>query len=144
MVNVLARQAAHTRALYAVLPAGLARDHDGNPAASLRVEKIYGVPVLLSGLSALVLSQTELSSIDHHYKVNLENLQRLYKATPSPVVHFLAGSLPASALLHIRQLSLLGMIARLGPTNILHRHGLQVLTSQERQPHSWFIQVESL
>ena len=53
----------------------------------------------------------------------LECFLRLYKATPAPVVYFLAGSLPSSALLHLRQFYLLSMIARLGQENILHQHG---------------------
>ena len=92
MANNLARQSAHTRALHGVLPAGLARGHYGNPAASVRVEKLYSAPVLLSGLAALVLSKTEIDSLDHHFKQSLESLQRLYKATPAPVVYFMAGS----------------------------------------------------
>ena len=58
IANILSRESAHTRAVHAVLPAGLARGHCGNPAAALKVEKLYGVPVLLSGLGALVLSKT--------------------------------------------------------------------------------------
>ena len=142
--NLLARESAHTKAVHAVLPAGLARNHNGNPAAALRVEKLYGVPVLLSGLGALVMSKTEEDSLDQHFKVSLESFQRLYKATPSPVVHFLAGSLPASALLHLRQLSLLGMIARLGKTNILFKVALQALSSPDKYKKSWFIHVRDL
>ena len=48
--HILQRITAHKRALGAVLAAGLARRHRGNPAASLRTEKMYGLPVLLSGL----------------------------------------------------------------------------------------------
>ena len=144
MANLLARMSAHTRALYSVLPAGLARGHHGNPAAALRVEKMYASSVLLSGLASLVLSKAELEALDHHYKHNLECLQRLYKATPSPVVHFLAGSLPASALLHLRQFSLLGMIARLGPANILHQHGCNMLGDPSSNKFSWFCQVSDL
>ena len=62
-----------------VLPAGLAKGHNGNPAASLRIEVLYGAPVLLSGLAALVLSKAEVSSLQHHYKVSLERLQKLHK-----------------------------------------------------------------
>ena len=144
LANILGRQAAHNRALYSVLPAGLARGHHGNPAAATRVEKLYAGPVLLSGLASLVLSKTELDSIDHHYKVSLESLQRLYKGTPTPVVLFMAGSLPASALLHLRQLSLLGMIARLGANNILYKHGHHILSSNNSNSHSWFVQVREI
>ena len=144
MPNVLARQSAHTRALFGVLSSGLAKNHSGNQATGLRVEKLYGAPVLLSGLAALVLSDTEISCLDHHYKVSLERLQRHYKATPSPVVFFMAGSLPAPALLHMRQFSLLGMVSRLGPNNILFQNGWSVLATADGSPHSWFIQVREL
>ena len=144
MSNVLARQSAHTRAVYGVLPAGLAKAHSGNPAAALRVERLYGAPVLLSGLAALVLNKTELASIHQHYKINLERLQRHYRATPSAVVFFMAGSLPATALLHLKQFSLLGMIARLGPAHILFKHGQHMLTAEQSNSHSWFAQVREL
>ena len=58
-VSIFTRFNAHKRALGAVLHAGLARGHRGNPQAGLRVEQLYGVPVLLSGLAPLVLTKTE-------------------------------------------------------------------------------------
>ena len=94
--NILARLSAHTRAVFNVLSSGLAKSHSGNPASGLRVERLYGAPVLLRGLPSLVLSTAELSTLDLDYKTSLESLQRLYKATPRPVVLFLARSLPAS------------------------------------------------
>ena len=142
--NLMSRMSAHTNAMRAVLPAGLARGHRGNPAAALRVEQRYGAPVLLSGLAALVHTKAELDILQHHYKLKLESLQHLHKATPQPVVYFLGGSLPLPALLHIRQLSLLSMIAQLGPEHILHQHACRVLTHRCPSPHSWFHQVGQL
>ena len=127
--NVMSRMSAHTRAMMAVLPAGLAKGHRGNPAAGLRVEHLYGTPVLLSGLASLVLSKAEISALHHHYKLNLERLQKLHRASPEPVVCFLGGSLPLTALLHLRQLSLLIMIAHLGPDHVLHQLGSSVLSA---------------
>ena len=149
MAAVLARVAAHTRALHAVLPAGLARGHRGNPAAALKIEQLYGQPVLLSGLASLVLGKPELEALDHHHKVTLERLLRLYPCTPAPVVYLLAGCPPARATLHLRQLSLLGMVARLGPTSILHKLGVHILNNppqQSRSPSSmlWFVQVRQI
>ena len=91
-----------------------------------------------------MLNKSELNSLDHNYKVSLERLQRLYPATPSAVVYFLAGSLPAVAILHKKQFSLLGMFARLGPSNILHKHGTSVLTSPSTDKFSWFTQLKLL
>ena len=105
--SVMARLSAHTKAVMAVLPAGMAYHHKGNPAASLRIERLFGTPVMLSGLSALVLSKSEISVLDHHHKVHLQRLQKLHRGTPECVVMFLGGTLPASALLHLRMLSLM-------------------------------------
>ena len=128
----------------AVLPTGPARGHRVNPAAGLRTELLYGSPVLLSGLPACVLSKAEQDILQHHYKVKLESLQKLHRSTPEPVVYFLGGNLPLPALLHVRQLSLLGMIGRLGPNHILHRLGCSVLANAKPSSRSWFLQVRSL
>ena len=141
--HLLQRFSSHTKALHSVLHAGLARGHRGNPAASIRVEKLYGVPVLLSGTASLVLKQTEYNALDHHYKVKLQNLQRLHEKTPNSVVWFLAGSLPASALLHLKQLTLFGMISRL-PQNILPRIAKYVLTTSSDSSKSWFFHIRAL
>ena len=142
--NLLSRMTAHTRALLAVLPAGLARGHHSNPAAGLRIELLYGSPVLLSGLPALVLSKAEIATLQHHYKLNLERIQRLHKATPETVVYFLGGSLPLPALLHLRQFSLLSMIAHLGHDNILHMIACTALTNSKPSGRSWFLQVRDI
>lgn len=148
MPTVLARISAHTRALHGVLFAGLARRHHGNPTASLRVHLLYGIPVLLSGLAALVLANHELDVLDLHHKVTLERLLKLYPNTPAPVVFFLSGSLPARALLHSRQLCLLAMIARLGSRSPLYRYGVHILSSQPPPVRTaskiWFLQVRAI
>ena len=116
--------------------------------ASLRVHQLYGIPVLLSGLPSLVLSNQELDVLDHHHKTTLERLLKLYPRTPAPVVYFFAGSLPARALFHSRQLSLLGMVARLGPKCPLFRYAMHILNHPPPQVRTaakiWFLQVRSL
>ena len=148
LASVIARISAHTKALSAVLPAGLARRHFSNPAASLRIHQLYGLPVLLSGLAALVLGKAELEALDHHHKVTLERLLRLYPRTPAPVVYLLARSLPASVNHHCRQLGFLGMIARQGPASILHRMATFILSNSTITNHAsrnlWFFQVRNL
>ena len=85
---------------------------------------MYASPVLFSGLGSLVLSENEKNMINQHHKDTISNLQRLIPLTPRPVVHFLAGVLPGTALLHLRQLSIFGMITRL-PGTILHKHSVK-------------------
>ena len=140
---MLNRMTAHKKALGSVLHVGAARNHRGNPVASLRAEKLYGEPVLLSGLAALVLLKSETEMIDHHHKVTLERFMRLHQRTPKCVVSFLAGSLPGTALLHQRMLGLFGMICRL-PGSVLHRHASNILVVSKASSSSWFIKIREL
>ena len=141
--HILNRMTSHNRALHGILSAGLARGHRGNPAASLRAEKIYGLPVFLSGTSALNLKPSEISILNQHYKNKLQNLQKLHDKTPDSVVYFLAGSLPAEALLHLRQLSLFSMICRL-PDNVLNRIARYILITANENGSSWFVSIVKL
>ena len=140
--NILHRISSHKKSLASVTPAGLARDHRGNPAASLRVHSLYATPVLLSGLASLVLSKFEIKIIETHFKCTLQNLQRLHQNTPRAVVYFLAGSLPAEAIHHRNQLSLFSMICHL-PTDPLHIHAKYILTGTNPSK-SWFLQIRDL
>ena len=92
--NIAARLTAHRRAVYSVLNFGLAKGHRANPHAYLRVETVYGVSVLLSGLASLVLTSSEEKMIDQSYKVYIQRLLRLHQATPAPGVFLIAGCLP--------------------------------------------------
>ena len=141
--NILERISAHNNALHAVLPAGLALHHHGNPAAGLRVEQMYSFPKLLSGLSALVLTKFEVNLISAHYKNTLQRIMKLHDRTPDPVIYFLAGSLPCTALLHLRQLSLFGMICRL-KENILISLAMKVLVEAKPSANSWFQQIREV
>ena len=103
---------------------------------------LYGTPVLMFGLASLVMSQKEIVCIYHQYKRTLQNILKLSTRSPASVVHFLAGSLPGAAILHLKQLSLFGMICRLSgdPLNNYAYHVL--LTSPVKK--SWFHQIRNL
>ena len=141
--HILNRVAMHKNALRVLLPAGIARRHRGNPAASLRLSQLYGAPVLLSGLSSLVLSQAEINVIDGHYLSTLQKLLRLHERTPRAMIYFLAGSLPASALLHQRQMSLFSMICHL-KDDPLNKHAQYVFLHLQKSCRSWFMQVKDI
>ena len=140
--NILSRISSHKKALGATLHSGAARHHRGNPVAGLKVDKLYGSPVLLSGLGALVMKKSELNQLDHHYKDTLQNLVRLQPKTPRCVVFFLSGNLPCSAQVHMRQLSLFGMISRL-EGSVLHQHALNAMNTK-RSSNSWFHQIRDI
>ena len=140
--SILARIAAHKSALSAVLHTGAARHHRGNPAASLRLERVYGIPVLLSGMGSLVLNKAELTTISIHQQKTVQRLLRLLPNTPCAVLYFLSGCLPGEALIHLKQLSILAMITCLAGTP-LHTHAIEVY-STGASPNSWFHQVRNL
>ena len=136
------RISAHKKSLYSILAVGMARNHRGNPAASLRVEASCSAPKLFSGLATLNLSRSEQEILSVHRRLTLQQLQRLHPKTPAPALHFFSGSLPAAALLHTHQLTLVHMTASLGPSNTLHKHGLYMLYHNIR--NSWFTGVRAL
>ena len=141
--NIMNRIISHKGALNAVLSCGLAQGRRANPTASLRVLQLYSAPVLLSGLASLVLSETELTHVDLHYKDTVLNLQKLIPRTPAPVVFFLAGSLSGKALPHLRQLALFSMLTRL-PHDILNQRARYALTALKPSSKSWFTQVRDI
>ena len=143
LANIQTRIVAHKRALGAVLHTGMAKGHRGNPLASIRVDNIYGVPVLFSGLASLALKKVEIDLIDQHVKRNVDNLLRLPVGTPRPVTAFLSGTLPGKAQLHIKQLALFAMITRL-PGNILHQHAWNSLVASKPCAQSWFTAIRDL
>ena len=143
--NILARLSAHRRAVFSHLLTGLARGYRANPAASVRVERLYGIPVLLSGLASLVLTANDAGMIYTHFKKHMQRLLKLHKATPDPVVWVLAGCLPPEALLHLRVLSLFGMITRLHDgNNVLADHAREVFSSAKPSSKSWFLVVQKI
>ena len=143
MPHIMNRISAHTRAISTFLHCGAARHHKGNPTLNIHLEKLYGCPVLLSGVPSLVLSSKELALLDKHYRGILARLQKLPKNTPACVIFFLAGSLPISATIHLRQLGLLGMLARKGKESLLVKIGTVVLLSAS-ETKSWFNHVRRI
>ena len=126
-----------------VLPAGLARKHNSNPAASLRVQNIYALPVLLSGLGSLQLVNSETTALEKHYKTTLRCLMKLPDRCPDSVVYFLSGSIPFIAHIHKKKLNLFGMITRL-PGNILNKLADKFLSTESDSCKSWFIGIRNL
>ena len=143
MPNIVKRISAHKKAMASVLSAGLARRHRGNPAASLRVQQLYGTSVLFSGLASLVLTNPEIKIVDLHHQKTVQNIQRLHDKTPRCVVFLLAGCLPGEAILHIKQLTLFAMICHL-PSDPLNVHGRKVLVTGSNTARSWFQQIREL
>ena len=143
MAHVLDRLSSHRKQLFSLLPAGLALNHSGNPAAALRVEKVYCLPTLLSGLASLSLTKPEVRTITNYYKQVLGGLMKTFDCTPDCAIYFLAGLLPAEGYLHLRQLSLFGMVSRL-ENNVLKDIAIKILSSALPLMKSVFQHVRQL
>ena len=75
--NITARLAAHRKAVFALLYAGMAKGHRANPSACLRIETVFALPVLLSGLASTVLTSKEEKLIGQYHKVHIQRLHKL-------------------------------------------------------------------
>ena len=141
--NLMNRFSAHRKALAAVLFTGIAQKHRGNPTVGLKLEQIYGTPVLMSGLASLVLLPTELTLLEQHHKITYQNIQKLLPNTPASVIYFLGGCLPGTAVLHLKQLAIFGMVSRLNddPLNV---HARKILTEGKKSSRSWFTQIRDI
>ena len=133
----------HKRSLGQILRMGMSRHHRANPIACLRAENVFSTPVLFSGMASLFLNKTESDMIAQHVKDTTESLLKLHPRTPEPVVFFLAGRLPGEALLHLRQLTLFGMICHLNG-NILHSIVGQLLTGSSQSSKNWIADIRDL
>ena len=113
-----------------------------NPLASLRAEQIFGTPVLFYGVASLILNNTEVEIISQHAKHTTQNLLKLFKKTPEPVIFLISGTLLGEGTLHLKQLTLFGMICQL-PGNILNTIAKHILHSCTDNDKSWFAQIRS-
>ena len=141
--HLMNRICSHRKALGATLSSGVAQRNRANPLVGLKLEKVYGSPVLLSGVASLVLLGSETSMLDRHLKDTYSNIQKLHKKTPESVVYFLGGCLPGEAVIHLRMLTLFGMVARLHD-DPLKIHARNVLVTAKSSSKSWFCQLRNL
>ena len=75
--------------------------------AHIHAENCFCTPILLSGLSSLVINNTNMNYLETYFKGSLKKILCLPVDTPDPFVYLISGSLQISALIHLRQLSLL-------------------------------------
>ena len=141
--HLMNRICSHRKALRATLSSGVAQKNRANPVIGLKLENVYGSPVLMSGVASLVLSGSESSMLDKHLKDTYLNIQKLHKKTPDSVVYFLGGCLPGEAVIHLRMLTIFGMVARL-QNDPLKIHARNILVTAKSSSKSWFCQLRNI
>ena len=72
---------------------------------------------------SLDLPLSEIETLSRHHRNILLKIMHLFSRSPAESVYILAGVPPVEAILDIKMFNLLGMIARQGPENPLHKIG---------------------
>ena len=81
-MEILTQIVSHKKALGALLHSGAALNHRGNLAGVMKIEKLYALPVLLSGTASLVLSKAEENILNNHYTGTLyenNNVRNIFR-----------------------------------------------------------------
>ena len=133
--HILNRITAHKKASSLIRFLSSSHTNVTNLWAHICAEICFCTPILLSGLSTLAIDNTSMNYIDTYYKGSLKRTLRLPMDTPDPFVYLISGMLPISALIHLRQLSLLIQLNQLGPSHSSYIHA--VLTLQSTPHPKW-------
>ena len=82
-----------------------------------------------------------MNYLETYFKGSLKKILRLPIDTPDPFVYLVSGSLPLSAHIHLRQLSLIIQLNQLGTSHTSFIHASLILSSQPIPNWSWWHQV---
>ena len=105
-------------ALFGLLGPALSYNCKLSPHAQLHLWRIYALPVLRSGLSALPIRPAVLKSLSAFQNKILRGFLKLSKTCPIPCLYFLTGELPVAARVHLDLLTLFHNIASNPQTKI--------------------------
>jgi hypothetical protein len=131
------------RTIYGLMGTGLHGTNGLDPKTSIRIYQSYALPKLLYGLGVIKLNKTQLRMIEDFHRATLRALQSLPERTATQAVYLLSGVLPIEGLIHIRKLSLIGAIARLG-NKVLSEVAVRQCGMKDMSSDSWFKDVELL
>merc|ERR1712240_563844 len=85
-----------------------------------------------------IINKTNMNYLETYFKGALKKTLRLPIDTPDPFVYLISGSLPISAHIHLRQLSLMLQLNQLGPTHTSFIHASLTLYSKPIPNWSWW------
>ena len=129
------------RTLYSLMGSGVHGNNGVGAMICMQIFNVYVLPRLLYGLDVLMLSQKQIQTLTAYYNRILKQFQGLPTRTATCAVLLLVGALPFPALLHLRQFSLIGMIAR-SNNQTLKRLALRQAALRCSKT-SWFARVNS-
>ena len=94
------------KSLFALLGPAFSYNCKLSPAVQVHLWRTYNLPVLLSGLSALPIRPTNITTLTTFHHKMLRGFLHLSSTAPVPSLYFLLGELPMEARLHLDILSL--------------------------------------
>ena len=124
------------KSLFGLLGPALSYKCKLSPLAQHHLWKVYSLPVLQSGLSALPIRPAVLKSLTiFHHKI-LRGFLKLSNSSPVPSLYFLLGELPIEARVHIDLLTLFHNILA-NPETKLSRVASYILMMSDDKSTTW-------
>lgn len=97
-------------AILSLLKTGFHGYSGSGPEVAIFQYNLYIIPIMMYGLEVLTLSRSEIDTISQYHRECLRYIMHLPPSTAIPAIHFLSGTLPLEATLHIRILTALRRI----------------------------------
>ena len=130
------------RCSYKLLGIGVHGGNGLNPCHSSKILSTYVWSVMLSGTEALVLRSCDINKLEEFYRNTLRRIQNLPQSTANCAVYLMIGAIPVQGLIHLRMMTLLGNITRLGERHPLRELALRQLALA--RPQSWFFHLHQI
>ena len=93
---------------------------------------------MLYGLDAIVLTKTDIQSLDTYYKSLLRGILSLREGVASEAIFLLSGLVPVEGEIHLRMLTTYGAITRLHEGAPLRNVAMRQMSLPHQKRGSWF------
>ena len=134
--NVDHRISKARNALYALLGPCFSLKCNLNPSLKLHIFRTFICPVLRSGLSTFVISDSLMESINLFQRKTLKGMLHVSKTCPNPAVLFILNELPLEAKIHRDIFSLFYSVWR-NKNSKLFQLIFQILKSSSEKSKTW-------
>ena len=114
-----------------------------SPLVQHHLRKVYNLPILLSGLSALPIRSSHSKSFTIFHNKVLRGFLKLSNSSPIPALYFLLGDLPAEAILHINTLTVFHNVWS-SPGTTVHKLVKYILMMCKTNSTTWSNHVQLL
>jgi hypothetical protein len=132
-----------TKALYALLGAGMHGRNGINPVISRKLWTCFITPVLLYGSELWALQPKHIQLMEKFQLSKLRCIQNLPDRTANAAVLGLLGIRPVEAEIHLRVLGLFLNVTDL-EQEVEHEIAHRQLAMKDHRSHSWFIYVDKI